>query len=425
MTATPDTETWGPTVAGGRKRRRKLVIAIAVVVLLLLPLLYGVAVAFVANNNIARAPVAGLGSGAGPMHVLVVGSDSRAGMTEEERIALTTGSAEGERTDTIFVMSVEGGKVGLLAFPRDLFVERCDGSTGRINAAMQIDGAGCLVDTVSQLSGLSISHFLSVNFLGFRDIVDAVGGVEVCLDKAIADRDAGIDLPAGCQTLEGTEALGYVRVRKIDNDLERIKRQQGFLKALASRILAPKTLLNPARTFETASNIGSALTADEGLGPVDLARIAWGMRGLATGSAVTETVPATPANRGGAAVLIPDLDAAQPIFAGFRDGSAFAGAGAEQVTVDRGSVTVTVLNGAGVAGAAGDTAEALEAAGWDVGDVGNADARETTAILYPPDQRAAAELLRRDLPMGAELVEDASETGLVLVLGADVAASGP
>jgi LCP family protein required for cell wall assembly len=198
---------WGPTVSGGRRRRGRRVAGALLAVVVVLPLLYAAAVGFVATSAIARTPVANLEGGPGPMHVLVVGSDSRQGLTEEERIALATGSAGGERTDTIFVLSVDGGDVGLLAFPRDLYVQRCDGSTGRINAAIQLGGADCLVQTVSELSGLAINHFVSVNFLGFRDIVEAVGGVEVCLDRPISDADAGIDLPAGCQRLGGADAL--------------------------------------------------------------------------------------------------------------------------------------------------------------------------------------------------------------------------
>lgn len=415
-------QSWGPTVTGGRRRRGRRLAVVLVLVVLLLPLVYGGAVALVGTNNIARAPVEGLSQGSGPMHVLVVGSDSREGLSEEERIQLTTGSAEGERTDTIFVLSVDGGDVGLLAFPRDLFVERCDGSTGRINAAMQHGGAGCLVRTVSSLSGLPISHFLSVDFLGFRDIVDAVGGVELCLEQPIQDASAGIDLPAGCQVLDGVDALGYVRVRKIDNDLERIKRQQRFLRALAERVAAPATLLNPARTFSTASEIGSALTADESLGVIDLLRLARGLRTLAGGGAVSETVPAVPASRGGAAVLVP-TDEATALFARWRNGSAFAG-GDRAGEVDRAAVTVTVLNGAGLEGAAGQTADALAERGWVIGEVGNAERLATTVIRHPPDLRAAAELLQADLPVTAGLEEVASGSGLTLVLGEDLAGQG-
>ncbi|MBW3657727.1 MAG: LCP family protein [Actinobacteria bacterium] len=413
-------ESWGPTVSGGRRRRGRRVLVVLLVLLLLLPVVYGVVLALVANANITRVPVDGLRVGSGPMHVLVVGSDSRAGLTEEQRRELTTGSAEGERTDTIFVLSISGGNVGILSFPRDLYVPRCDGSTGRINVAMQLGGPSCLVETVSDLSGLPISHFMSVSFLGFRDIVEAVGGVGICLDQAIQDDAAGIDLPAGCQRLSGPDALGYVRVRKIDNDLGRIERQQGFLRALAGEILSPGTLLDPVRAVRTAAEVGRALTADEDLGPVDLGRIGWGMRGLAGGGAVTATVPGTGASRGGAAVLIPDEAAAEELFAGFRDGSALGASGGGG-PVDRGDVTVSVLNGAGIEGAAGTAAEELRAVGWAIGEVGNSEPGDTTRILYPPDLRAAAEQLRNDLPVAAELVEERGAGGLTLILGSDIA----
>jgi LCP family protein required for cell wall assembly len=227
-------EGWGPPVRGrGRRRRRGLrwlLVTLLVVVLVALLLL----VLWVSS----RIPTIDVGELAGPtrpMHVLVVGSDSRDELTDEQRRELSTGSAEGDRTDTIFVLSVQGTRAAMLAFPRDLWVTRCDGSAGRINVAEDIGGATCLVRTVRDVSGLDVQHYVRVTFGGFVDIVDAVGGVELCLEDPINDRDAGIDLPAGCQVLEGPDALGYVRVRKIDDDLGRIQRQQTFLQALARR----------------------------------------------------------------------------------------------------------------------------------------------------------------------------------------------
>lgn len=255
------------------------------------------------------------------MHILVVGSDSREALTREERAELTTGSTEGDRADTIFVLTIGGGRTALLAFPRDLFVTRCDGSQGRINAAVALGGPSCLVQTVSQLSGLPISHYLTVHFGGFRSLVDAVGGVEVCLERPISDASAGIDLPAGCQVLDGAQALGFVRVRKIDNDLERIKRQQQFLKALADELADPGTLANPVRLVQVAGAGGAALTADQELGPIDLLRVGWGLRGLASSGLNAHTVPASPATVGGAAVLQIDSGPAEELFARFRSGA--------------------------------------------------------------------------------------------------------
>lgn len=415
-------ERWEQTVTGGRGGRRwgrRILVAFLVVVLLIVAL--GVAAALNATANMERVEVASLASGSSPMQVLVVGSDSREGLTEEQRQELTTGSVGGERTDTIFLMTVSGGKVAMLAFPRDLFVTRCDGSQGRINAAMQIGGPSCLVETVRDLSGIPITHFMQVNFLGFRDIVDAVGGVELCLDEPIKDDFAGVDLPAGCQTLSGRQALGYVRVRKIDSDLERIKRQQRFLKSLAQEIVSPSTVLNPPRLYQVSGAVGEALTADQGLGPIDLGRMGLGARGLATGASITETVPTTGASVGGAAVLQPIEDEAETLFQAFRDGSildrAAGGPSPSEITVD-------VLNGAGVSGLAGRTAEALEQAGFQVGEVANApEPVEATAVRFPPGQRDRAEVLARTLPVDPQLEETSEVSTVTLMLGPDAAGS--
>ncbi|QBI21448.1 LytR family transcriptional regulator [Egibacter rhizosphaerae] len=255
-----------------------------------------------------------------PTNVLIVGSDSRQDMTREEQLELSTGSEGGDLADTIILLSMRGNDAALLAFPRDLYVERCDGSTGRINASVNIRGPSCLVETVSALSGLPVHHYLETRFLGFVDIVDAVGGVELCLDQPIADRRAGLDLPEGCQVLDGADALGYVRVRAIDDDFGRMERQQRFLGALAGRVASPSTLVNPIRLTRLAHSGPQAVTASDSVGPLAMARIGWGVRSL-SGGATTEVVPANPATIGGAAVLEPSGEAAQ-VFERFRSGAA-------------------------------------------------------------------------------------------------------
>lgn len=269
-----------------------------------------------------RQEVGALARSSSPLHVLVTGSDSRAGLSEEERRELTTGSASGERTDTILVVTVKGSDVGVLAFPRDLLVTRCDGSVGRINAAIGVGGPTCLVQTVSAVSGLPIHHHVAITFGGFRDVVDAVGGVTLCLDRAIVDRSAGIDLPAGCQTLDGVDALGYVRVRKIDSDLQRIERQQDFLRALARELVDPTLLVRPWRVVAIVRGLSGALTVDRDLGPVGFARLAIGLRALAAGDAVMATVPTVSATTSAGASVLRARDAeAQALYASFADGS--------------------------------------------------------------------------------------------------------
>jgi LCP family protein required for cell wall assembly len=312
---------WGPTVRGRARRRRPLRL---VALLLVAVLLLAVGSAAWLAWRIPRTEVTDLAASGTPMHVLVVGSDSREDLTPEQRRELTTGATPGDRADTIFVMSVRGSEVALLAFPRDLWVPRCDGSVGRINAAEDIDGPGCLVRTVRDLSGIDVQHYVRVTFGGFVDIVDAVGGVELCLEEAISDRDAGIDLPAGCQRLDGPDALGYVRVRKIDDDFGRIERQQRFLKALANEIASPQTLLNPVRWVTVSTQAGDAVLVDRGMGIVPLARLGLGARGLAGGDAVTHAVPASPHTTGGGAQVLRIREAeAEALFSRFRDGSIF------------------------------------------------------------------------------------------------------
>ncbi len=294
------------------------------VLALVLLLVSGLGLMAYASSRIERIPVQGLTSSPGRMNILVVGSDSREGMTPEEQRELGTGSVGGKRTDTIFVLSVQGQRAAMLSFPRDLYVTRCDGSSGRINAAFTTgDGPSCLVQTIRQLSGIELTHYLEISFLGFRDIVDAVGGVNVYLEKPISDASAHIDLPAGCNHLDGRDALGFVRVRKIDDDLGRISRQQYFLQQLAKSAASPSTIANPLRLFSTAGAVADALIADEDFGPIDMVRLGLGARGIAGGSLPSYTVPATPQTIGGAAVLVPKDAEAAPLFAAFRDGSVF------------------------------------------------------------------------------------------------------
>jgi LCP family protein required for cell wall assembly len=392
------------------------VITLLIIVALLA--LYGLGALFYASSRITREEVRRLDRGE-VYHVLVTGSDSRANLSDEQRNELNTGSAGGERTDTIFVLSIQGSKAAMLAFPRDLFVERCDGSLGRINAATTIGGQSCLVRTVSQVSGLPIRHAIQIDFLGFREVVDATNGVDVCLDRPITDADAGIDLPAGCQRLRGSDALGFVRVRKIDDDFGRIQRQQQFLKALAAEVAQPATVLNPFRFYGVAGAMGGALRADEGLSSFDLIRLGLGARGIANGRIATETVPAVPDNVGGAAVLrVSEPDAAD-VFDRFRTGAVF-----EQIpagdTVAPEDVELDVLNGSGIEGLASQTAEALEARGFVVRDVGNAPATATTVVRHPDGLQAQARTVAAEAPGGDVAVEvDDSVDVVTLVLGSE------
>lgn len=324
----PDGDGFGPVQRGRHRRLRAprpgRLLRGAVGALLLAALLVvggGIGLLVWTSLKIDHIQVSGLAGAAPTLNVLVVGSDSREGLSPEELLALGTEAVEGRRTDTIFVLSVDGGRAAMLAFPRDLFVTRCDGTTGRINGAYGIGGPSCLAQTVSNSSGIPITHYAEVDLAGFKSVVEAIGGVTIFLDEPLNDRAAGVDLPAGCVLLDGNEALGYVRARRADSDLGRIARQQRFLSELADEVASPATLLNPARLVSLAGASGEALTADDGLGPVELVKLARAARGLAGAGLATYTVPATDATRGGAAVLVPVEGEAETLFARFRDGS--------------------------------------------------------------------------------------------------------
>ena len=411
---------WGPEVE--RTSRRRGPIRRILLTVLVLLLAAAVALPLLATWRLDRVPVDGLASGGQPLHVLVTGSDSREGLTREEQLELSTGLDDfgPERTDTIFLLTVQGGEAAMLAFPRDLWVTRCDGSVGRINVAQSIDGPGCLVDTVRQLSGIHAHHHVRVTFGGFRDVVDAVGGVELCLDEPIADRDAGIDLPAGCQRLDGADALGYVRVRKIDDDLQRIQRQQAFVQALAREVTQPAVLFNPVTLWRLSGDAGQAVQVDDSLGPLSMFQLARSGRSLAAGEVATYTVPGTPRiTSGGAWVLDADQPAADELFARFRDGSVLEEARdtPDRTAVAREDIEVVVANGAGVSGLAGRVAEDLAALGYTIASVTNADPTQETRVRYPDGQEQAARLVADDLPGPASLEEVPTADTITIILG--------
>ena len=403
-----------------KKRRPLRIILLVLLALVLLAVGTGIAAALSANSKITRVPVKGLAPITnGQRNILLVGTDSREGMTKAQRKRLGTGNFEGERTDTILLLTLEGSRGAMLSFPRDLFVPRCDGTEGRINGAYGIGGPSCLVKTVSEVSDIPITNFLEVDFLGFHDIVEAVGGVRMCLKEPIKDRDAHINLPKGCQRLNGKQSLGFVRVRKIDNDLGRIERQQRFMKQLAKEIAQPSTVVNPVKLFSTGNAVGSALTADKGLGVSDL--IALGRGGAAMGRTdfPQYAVPTTGASVGGAAVLSIIDEEADPLFQSFRDGSVLDQVGADVTPQE---VSLEVRNGAGTPGLAGAAAEELEKRGFTVTNIGNATPVAKTVVLYTKGNADKAKLVAAKSPTGSAAVRR-TRTGppVVLVLGRDAA----
>jgi LCP family protein required for cell wall assembly len=211
-----------------------------------------------------------------PLNILVMGTDTRNGAGNN--IDGLTG--DGSRSDTTILLhlSADRKRAYGVSIPRDALVTRPDckkadgdvvsgGSNVMWNEAFNVAGPACTISQFQHLTDIKIDHFVVVNFAGFRDMVDAVGGVEVCLPETIDDRAHGIYLKAGTRTITGKEALSYVRVRHVGNgsDLGRIKRQQAFVASMAHKVISAGTLANPLRLFRFLDAATKSLVLDEGM----------------------------------------------------------------------------------------------------------------------------------------------------------------
>ncbi|ETW22249.1 LytTR family transcriptional regulator [Mycobacterium gastri 'Wayne'] len=256
------------------------------------------------------------GSGRGT-NWLLVGSDSRQDLTAEQQQNLATGGDVGTgRTDTILLVHVPGfgssTPTTLVSIPRDSSVPIPGHGRDKINSAFVTGGAPLLVQTVEQATGLRVDHYAEVGFGGFAELVDALGGVNMCLSEPIRDPLAGIDLPAGCQQLDGRRGLGYVRSRATPRaDLDRMLNQRQFMAALLHRAGSPAVWLNPWRWYAVPHAATAALTVDQGTHVFDLARLGWALHGHTT--ALTVPIGAFTDSDVGS-VVVWNHDAARELF---------------------------------------------------------------------------------------------------------------
>ncbi|MEV0296642.1 LCP family protein [Nocardia sp. NPDC050710] len=221
---------------------------------------------------------------------LLVGSDGRGGLTAEQERELATGGEVGpERTDTIILVHVpKSGDSTLVSLPRDSYVSIPGHGKDKLNAAFALGGPQLLVQTVETVTGLRIDHYAQIGFAGFAGIVDALGGIDVCLPKPIDDPLAGINLQAGCQKLNGPEALGFVRSRATAlADIDRMNNQRLFMAALLKKATSGATLANPFKLWPLATDTVDSLKVDEDDHLWDLGRLGWALRG----DTVATTVP--------------------------------------------------------------------------------------------------------------------------------------
>ncbi|WP_162492158.1 LCP family protein [Streptomyces ambofaciens] len=245
----------------------------------------------------------------GALNILVLGSDSRGG---EENQELGGGDSEGARSDTAMVVHLDAGRTAatVVSIPRDTLVTRpsCplpsgeqtrEASGAMFNSAYALGGPVCAVKTVETLTGVRMDHYVEIDFSGFAELVDALGGVTVTTDVDIDDDKSHLRLEAGTHHLDGTEALGLARTRyglEGGSDLARIELQQKLVKALLERISGTDLLGDPARLYQVADAVTGSLTTDTGLDSLgELTSLGRSLGGLSADDVRTVTMPVEPA----------------------------------------------------------------------------------------------------------------------------------
>ncbi|WP_129842280.1 LCP family protein [Streptomyces sp. RFCAC02] len=252
-------------------------------------------------HGLENRPDAGRG-----LNVLLVGTDTREGLSAEERAALHVGNTACHCADAVLLLhlSADGDRADIVSLPRDTYAElpehtfsmtggHHDAHPDKLNAALSHGGPGLMVRTVEDLTGVRVDHYLEISFTSFMRAVDIIGGVRVCTTTPLEDGYSGLDLPAGTHTLDGAKALGYVRARHVDggSDLGRVERQHRFLAAFLDQVLDSGTLLNPGRLKDTVTALTGSVSADHGLGAEEMLDLARAVSDLTTGRAHFGTVP--------------------------------------------------------------------------------------------------------------------------------------
>jgi len=334
--APPAVQSW----RGGRRRRfwgqpgrrgRRIVLVIFVVLLLILAAVGGTY--FWLNGKLHRTvtlPASTITSAG--TNWLIAGSDTRDGITRAERATLHLGAAGANASDSLMLLHMGTGKPVLISIPRDSYVPIPGHGSNKINAALAFGGPTLLIQTVENVTGLRIDHYMGIGFGGLADVVNTVGGVQICVKAAIpADSYSGFKgLAAGCHNLTGTQAIAFVRDRHsfATSDLQRIEDQRAFLSALLSKATSPGVYLNPFTALPFGSAAASAIAVDKGTSLYDLLQVAQALRGPETGTVPianaaypTSAGEAVLWNKSQALQLFDALQAGKPVPAGLLSGT--------------------------------------------------------------------------------------------------------
>ncbi|HTJ74381.1 MAG TPA: LCP family protein [Acidimicrobiales bacterium] len=448
-----------------RQRRRRRRILIAVIILGILSTFFaGVVSLYVQSRlgQIKRVDVPNLADDVpgAVMNVLLVGSDSRANLEGTDATGFGKDVVGGQRSDTMMVLHIDprAEKAAIVSVPRDLYLPIADTNfSDRVNAAFALGGPDQLVATIQRALNITINHYVQVDFVGFKDIVETVGGVTIYLPYPVRDSGSGLDIgKAGCFDLNGQQALAWVRSRKMEflingtwqedgrADLGRIERQQDFIRRMMKKALS-SGITNPIQLNRLIGIGVKDVTFDSALSTKDITALGRRFSSLDPDRVVLRTLPTDPADIDGKSVLKLQTAQAQPMI-DLLNGRApidaapttIAGVGSTTSTTARagtsstvagtasavrpGDVRVRVLNGVGTPGAAAKVATSLTSAGFVVADKGDTPALAAkSTITYGTGQLAKAQLLQAALATPPTLKEDATlkAVDVSLVVGAD------
>ncbi|MFP3714852.1 LCP family protein [Puerhibacterium sp. TATVAM-FAB25] len=317
-----------PATAGPERRlrvRKGRVAGLAVVVVLLLLLAWPVGLLVWANGKIQHVDALSTATATPGTTYLLAGSDARGSGGVDD-------ATSGARTDTILLLhQPTSGPASLISIPRDTYAEIPGHDANKINAAYSLGGPSLLVQAVEELSGMKVDHYVEIGFGGVEDVVDAVGGVRLCLDYDVDDSRSDLVWQSGCHEADGATALAFSRMRYSDpkGDIGRAERQRQVISAITSKVQDPSLLVQPSRQVSLLGAGLGALVVDEDSNVVDLGRLALAFRaangpGGVTGTPPIEDLGYRPGGVGATVLLDPDT--VDQFWADVRDGNLEPGA---------------------------------------------------------------------------------------------------
>ncbi|MGA8988515.1 LCP family protein [Aeromicrobium sp.] len=288
----------GSVPPASRRPRRKRGIGRVIGLLVLAWIVFLVAVPIWAWSQIEKvdaSPATGRPAEQPGTTYLLVGSDSRRGLTKAEQKDLSTGGDGGGRgrTDTIMLLHTGGGPSLLMSLPRDSLVEIPGYGRTKINAAYAYGGPKLLVRTIEKNTGIRVDDYIEVGFGGLVKVVDSLGGVEICPKQRLKDKDSGLDVQKGCQNADGRTALAYSRNRHAyaTQDIQRVQSQREVLGSIAAKAKSPWTVVNPLRYLSVANGASGSLRIGDDVGPIALFRFALALSASMGGEGLNCTVP--------------------------------------------------------------------------------------------------------------------------------------